>query len=174
MEQVKVQVTAQGNELILREGQAPKVFDEKGYGIKTTMRGVRDYFKKRNIAERISDSYLVCSYEENKVELVINDVKPELCIRVTGGFSDDEDVVALGINDSKRSYSFVELENALRFRAHLFPSVEEYYATTASLRKVKYSIVADVEKENDLQGNKKDLLFQKLEGALPKSMVYIS
>ena len=63
------------------------------------------------------------------------------------------------------------MEKSLRKRAHLFRSIEEYRATTASLRKVKYNVVAEVEKENDRQGSKTDVLRQKVEGALPQSMV---
>ena len=126
MENVKVEVTAQGNELILREGEAPKVFNQKGYHVKTTMSGVKDYFTKRNIALRVQDSYLVCSYEENKVVLVINDAYPELSTTVTGVFSEDEDAVQLGINNAEKSYSFDELEKSLRKRAHLFRSIEAY------------------------------------------------
>ena len=58
MENVKVEVTAQGNELILREGEAPKVFNQKGHHVKTTMSGVKDYFTKRNIAPLVADMHV--------------------------------------------------------------------------------------------------------------------
>ena len=153
MKEIQVQLDGDQKELILREGQAPKLREFSGYQISASVASVIDYYKKRKGNPITTlNSYLAINKNKAEVELVINDTVTAERISITGQLTPNKDFVDLGINNNKL-FSETELESALRKRPHLFNDVDTYNKFMSSLRNFSSDVRVAFSKSDNRAGS---------------------
>lgn len=151
MEKIQVNLHEGQNALIVREGEAEKIRQPKGFSIECALLSVVDFYQKRKKKIDVLSSYLMVDRNKGCVKLVVNDTIVEEQVLINGKLQEDKDCVDLGINENKL-FSENDLENAFRKRPHLFFNLEAYEKLMLQLRNFSGEVRQAFAKTDTRQG----------------------
>ena len=168
MEELNVTVTDGVKELVIRKGDAPKVYDPKIVSLSGTITAPRLFNEKRNK-----------DHKENKCNVVYS----KTAMHITATFSEDSyfstvvkgellfnpDLNAFGINNPNKKWQLGELRSFLRLRRAFFYEREKNMKLIENLSSFKAKIDTEVTQASDSRGNLTDALETKVKGNLDLS-----
>jgi len=160
MDNIKLTVTPQTNELIIREGSALPLKWPDNLKITGTIDAPAIFYRgkgenydwTRGHVEVTKDTItLLWGHHENDGKLV-----------VVGKLEQDPDLVKFGINSS-RTFHQKELANMLKMNRIYFADRDENMGIVSSLEKLRVRVTQEIENGNDFKGNKKHLFEQNVQ-----------
>lgn len=168
-------------EIIIRKGEAGKVYDPEPVKINGTITAPRSFYdprKKADLSQRVEGqpftpyfhphhTHVVVDRENGQIQL-INQENSRFASIITGTLSGSKDYKDLGIN-SLTPRSPGDLGKLLKRYRHLFPNQEDGMKLIGELLNFSATINTNVEKKEDQRANKKSLLAQSVETNIPLS-----
>lgn len=169
---VKVAVSGDQKELIIRAGKAPDVREKNPLAINGTLDAVLIFLKNRyapNIKENGLEynTHILVDLEKGSISLVVEE-NNELSDQVKGMLSLTKDITEFEINDG-RYETPEELAEFIRMRKHLFASPLEYTGVFTSLKSFTAKVNQEISQMSDDKGNYEMKRQQAVEHNVPKS-----
>lgn len=161
MENVKIDVTANGGELIIREGEAAPVEVSKQFVFVGDIDSPVKYFRDRSPRNLVpcEKSHVVVNRRKMTIELVQDENYSKQTI-ITGVLKDNEDLTAFGI--WKQIWRRDGLQKFLRKNRRFFEDKEQFDKIGKSLASFVYERNVSGEESDDKKGNTKKLREQTL------------
>lgn len=176
MEKERMQFNfAQGgtNEVIIREGAAPKVLDPKA-PIKTDLKGtigtVVEYLTKRIDKGQFKqeDCHILADRDSVSVELVINESDEYKCGHIAGRLQYNPKFLEFGINTGK-AWSPTELGLFIKMSRPFFPDRRMNMELVSTLMNFQATVNNKIERSVTENGSRTDNFAQVVNSNLPKS-----
>lgn len=169
MENDKIQVVTTDNtkEIIIREGQAPVINNPKPQSFDGHIDAPADFYKVRKAQVKPDTAIVVYNFDNGTIELMV-DPSDALAPVIKGKITSNKFLDAFKINTGN-CYGLKELMNLLRLNRVYFPDKEENSKVVAGMMTFKGKVVTEIESNNDLKGNKKELAQTKLSHSLELS-----
>lgn len=147
-------ITATGNELTIRQGDALPVQHKLGIALSGTLAAPSQFLEgKKEIKERLTeDCHLEIFKDQGKIVLVIEDQNPFSRSTITGSLSKDNALAAWKINTEKR-WSISEFLKHIKTQAFYFTSKDELKALITSLQTWSAKVETVIRQHNDNTGN---------------------
>ena len=179
-EKVQINLVPNGNELVIRHGEAAKVYDPVAVEISGNIKAPRKFYDTRKgisnyVDEKyipyfgIDETHVLVDRYAGKITLVHKE-QSEFATKITGTLSLSPEYQEIGINSGK-SYTPAELGKMLRSKRYLFPELEDGMKLVAELMQFTAKVSADVEQKQDQRGNKKNALAVAVESNIPLDLV---
>lgn len=168
MSDLKISVVAEGNEVVIRQGEAAEIHQADAVVVRgVTIPAVVNFLDKENVAkEIILDSMLRYSYENLSMKLVYG-----LSVRdryeVNSVIELNPDLTAFSINTGKK-YSAFELADFIKMNRHLFESKSTAMELVSALKNIKANVNKEIEASRDDRGNKRALIDQVVQSNIPE------
>ncbi len=166
MEEVKVLVSGQTSELIIRKGEAYKIYDPEKINIQGCINTVARFLKNRISRLGELECNIQADIEKGVIQLFINEtnhfwgfVQSEITIH--------PDIVKFNINTGE--YITPEkMANHLKMRKHLFDSQNEYSAVYSALKAFRAKVNQEIDAIKDDRGNYEMKKAQFIEHNIPE------
>lgn len=151
-EELKLNVTTDQKELVIRTGEAEKVFVPSKVVISGTLETPFEYYSKRK-SNTIPKEYthLKVNYEQKSLGLVVDEHKTN-GVEVTGTAKLFKDFQSLGIN-TNNTYTLAELHEKLKFVGCYFKDREAHAKIIGNLVNYKARVETEFSNANDFKGN---------------------
>jgi len=148
---IKVDVV-QGNELIIRTGDAPKVIEPKAVRIAGDIKSVYNFLQVR--IEGIDKQKAIIEFNEKLKSVVLyTDPSSPIQTTVIGELEVYEKLDQFGINKEK-FYGQNELEKFVRMNRFFFADKEKHTQLVSNLKNLSAKVNAEMVSEKDNRGNK--------------------
>lgn len=169
MENEKLNITAAPgvSEIIIRHGEAHRVFDPVGVDIKGTINAPLLYLKNRYSTLTAIACMVIVSIVEGMITLTINEHN-EIHDRIQGSIRIHPNIESFGINNGKY-VSPEDMSNFLRARKHLFESQATYTDVFTALRNFRAKVNQQINAIKDDSGNFEKKKEQAVEHNIPKT-----
>jgi hypothetical protein len=156
----------EGNELIIRHGEALPEREPNPVDIKGTLPTVREYLAKRDVD--FKDSVLYVNKETGFLELTLNETSPYRG-SVVGQVFTDPHIHEWHINDDSVSWTTQGLATFMKKHIHHFFDKNEGRKLISDLMQFEGKVEKEIQDQNDQKGNVKFKYAQAIEHNLPKS-----
>lgn len=161
-------------EIIIREGQAPKLLDPKApldYEVKGLLSSVPEFLRKRLNTGQFEqkDCTIFVNRENVRIALVFNERDEYNIGKVTGALQFHPDFASLCINKGC-AFTPMELAQTLKMHRYWFTDRAEGMKLISTLMNYKADINQKVEQSADGNGNRSDIFTQVVNSNLPKSI----
>lgn len=175
MEELKLNVAVSGNELIIRQGQAPEVLPTKApvaINLSGAIGSVFEFLSKRvpTGAFSIGNSHLIVNREKVSLELVINEGDPYLRGTVKGKLELHPAFVGFGIN-SNEPWSPSELGMHCKMNKAFFLDGTVNMQLVSTLLNFKANVENQIERSMSENGNRTDNFSQVVNSNLPEKFM---
>ena len=157
-------------EIIIREGQAPKVLDEKEpikVEIIGTINCVYEWLSKRVDLIEQKSSHVLVSRDKMKIALFVD----ETChyrSYITGNLENSKEINDFGINTDKR-WEPAKLSMFMKMHRSFFTDKSENMRLVSILKSFKAKVTQDVEHKKEESGSKVDCFTQVVDSNIPKA-----
>ncbi len=142
----------QGNELIIRHGEAPKVIEPKSVKIAGDIKSVLNFIKIR--IDGIDKQKATIEFNEKLKSVVLNtDPSSPIQTTVVGELEVYEKLDQFGINKEK-FYGQNELEKFVRMNRFFFADKEKHGQLVSNLKNLSAKVNAEMVSEKDNRGNR--------------------
>lgn len=173
MKDVNVSVNPGVGELIVRQGEAPKIVEPRAYTASGLIGAPYDFYKSRIAINPLhfDKSKAVVEVDRSNMKMHFRaDPNSPLGDVITGTLFANEDLkeFKIGTNENWRTGDLALFLNRKRM---YFKDLEKGRALIASLRSVKVSTKGEIETSNDQRGNTKNLVQQSVETEIPLAFV---
>lgn len=150
MEKVKIDVTASGGELIIREGEAPDVRLVQGYNISGCIKSPRSFYETQFYD--FKNAYLTADYKNSTLTLVVNPDIGEETIFVYGRLHEDDVLKTFKINGGYK-HEARNLSDLFKRNRSLFVDSAVNRQLVSSLKNLKLKVEQHIDKEEHDNGN---------------------
>jgi len=172
-EKVNIQVLPDAGELVIRHGEAQKLYDPEPLRIVGNIDAPSAFYLARKALPgngfSLTNDHVLVRRDQGVVEFVINE-SSKFAGRVTGKLVTSNEYDRLGINLGTQ-HSPVELGKMLRRNLFLFASQDEGRRLVADLMAFTFEMKAKGEQSKDERGNRKNSLEVSLETSVPLDFV---
>ena len=174
MEELKVNVTAESgsSEIIMRTGDALKVYDPIPLRIQGQITAPREFYDTRKIQGgyfNAHNTHITVNRDKGEIVLKHNE-SDNFFNQITGTLSPSTEYETLGINkDAPKSPQ--ELATLLKRNRFLFADKQEGMKIISDLMAFKGSVKSDVEAVRDDRGNRKNSVQVAVESNVPLSFM---
>jgi hypothetical protein len=170
MEQKTVfQVLPQDGTITIRTGDAPKIFPPENIEIAGTITAPRIFYEARkgHITPDFTpgNTHVIVIRKNKSITLTYNDTSHFRHI-INGRLAYSEEYRKLAINELT-SYSPMELAKLLKRNRRLFADQAEGMRVISDLMNFQGSVKADIEKQEDGRGNKRNRVAVSVESNIP-------
>lgn len=168
---IQINTVADRGEIVIRHGDAAKVYDPSPVRINGQITAPRRYYDSRkNAAEPnpffpITETHVLVNRQLGTIELVRNE-SDVFYDSIIGRLELSSEYQTLGINSGK-SYTPADLAKALKALRYLFADKSTGMELVSQLNQFKATVSADVEATKDNRGNKKNALAVAVESNVP-------
>jgi len=169
MEEVKISVEGTTAELVIRHGDAPKVYDPVPLVIDGVIDSVSRWLQNRlellSHFGALERSHILVDFEKGEIELVVDETE-HFSTFVKGTLQVHPNIQKFGINSGE----FIipeKMANHLKARKHLFESQSEYAAVYSALRAFKAKVNQEIDAIKDDRGNYELKKSQAVEHNIP-------
>lgn len=167
MKELKIDVTGSKGELNIRTGELTDPYLYKEESIVGSISAPCDFFTHKYLKAESQDfpfERMLVSFSLSQGTIVYeeNTATNEGGKKIKGVLSFDEDLKALGVNDSKRAYTPTELSKELKMLKYMFASTEEWMKTVTDLKNFTAEFTSVLDKKDDNNGNSLDSRITKL------------
>ncbi len=148
----QINITSNGNELIVREGQAAKIYEPRKVNLTGNIFAPGEYFEKRRpeISSILDKTHVVVDMEGLSITLCVND-RDEFAHTITGRLEFFKDFLDFGIN-RKKKYGVQELYSMLRLKRAYFTKREDHALILDQLKKFEANTEIEFKATNDFKG----------------------
>lgn len=151
MEKVTVNVNPENKELVIREGEAAKVYDPQRVKIEGNIKAPGEFVKKRPTEINKLKTNVVVDYDNLSISLRV-DEENHFSKDITGRLTRFAALVEFGINTTKK-YSVLELYNMLRLKRAYFLNREDHAKFLEDLKNFSARTEVEFASTNDFKGN---------------------
>lgn len=175
-EEVKVSIDGSVQELIIRQGEAPKIYDPEKLVFGGMIDAPATFFRTRRANDPnyfdLRKTVVYVDKDERKI-LLHQNPNDRFADNISGRLYDNPKVVELGLaGGSCSSYrSPAELSNLLRKYIRFFENPDVGRQLVHELKNVKAKVKGEVDKSSDDRGNKANRFEQSVETNIPVSFV---
>lgn len=158
MSDLKVTVENGVKELVIRQGDAPKVQVPKKLELSGSIQGPVEFATKRKADIDAKKTYVEYSYEKGTIKLVVGE-KDEVNTVVTGALEKTPQLQQLEVftgSGMPKERTVTEMSRLLKFNKGLFAESDVATKMIESLAKLKIKVDQTIEKNDNERGNKKD------------------
>lgn len=166
MEDVKVLVSGQTSELIIRKGEAYKVYDPEKINIHGCIGTVARFLKNRISRLGELECNIQADVEQGVIQLFINETSHFFGF-VQSKITTHPDIEKFGINTGEYT-SPEKMANHLKMRKHLFESQSEYSAIYSALKAFRAKVNQEIDAIKDDRGNYEQKKAQVVEHNIPE------
>ena len=152
-------------EVIIREGEATKIREEKIVNLSGVIGAPAEFWGKRKDKHPNEQAHVMFSRDERKIELVL-DEKDYFGGSVIGKIKPDPDLEDYHINGTS-TFGVKELLKFLRLRRAHFANRDDHSALIENLSKFKVSVATEIENSSNDRGDVTKLMQQKVKSDLP-------
>jgi hypothetical protein len=144
------------SELIIRNGEAKKVYDPEKVTVKGNIDTPTKWLAKKigTIIQTICHIYV--SIENRSITLVINEADKFSSV-ITGVIELHPNFTKWGINDPSKSYSSHELAQAVKMNRYMFSSSETAMKLVTTFQNFKAKVEKEIELSDDKRGNRSNV-----------------
>lgn len=150
-ENVKIVVTGETKELVIRTGEAPVIKEQKFLALKGDINAPVEFAAKRKTEINALKSHVEVDKTNFKITLVI-DEENHYSASVEGALVLFPELAKLKINENK-IYSPRELYDTIKFMAAWFKNRDQHKALCEKLTKFTSRVETDFTNSNDFKGN---------------------
>lgn len=149
----KLTIVPAGDKLVIRTGEAEKIYAPRKVNISGNIQAPSEYFKKRQpqITDKLHLTHIVVDIEKLTINLVINETS-EFAEFVTGKLEHFKEFVDFGINRQKK-YSIQDLYKMLKLKRAYFQQRADHAAILEQLRKFEAKTEIEFQSMNDFKGS---------------------
>lgn len=173
MKEVTVTAAPGISELIIRQGEAPKIIEPRGFTASGLIATPYDFYKGRTTikADHFDKSKAVVEVDRLGYKIVFRaDPYSPLGDVVSGSMAENPALADYQINGGT-NWKPIDLAQFLNRRRMYFADIEKGRDLVAALRSVKVSTQGEIEVSNDQRGNTKNLFEQSVKTNIPVSFV---
>ena len=156
-------------EVVIREGVALTLHHPNNVDISGTISAPGKFITDRHEDFQKNKSYCLVKREEKRINLVLNEQSENGAYEIIGTIKVGYKYTSLGINNSNKSYTPMELSKKLKMMRSIFDSRAEHANVVNSLRQIKAKLKKDIESADDSRGNASASFDQKLESNIPEN-----
>lgn len=150
-EQTKINIIPQGNELIIRHGDAEEIVYPKPLAISGTLAAPFQFLQGRGELDE-KKIHLLIDTNNSQIQLVVGDIDPHTTHKITGSLSFNPELRAFEINTAKR-WSVRDFIKFCRERKFFFNNPTEHSKLVDGLMKWSANVETLVKEWNDNKGN---------------------
>lgn len=162
---VEVKVVPQGQELILREGNAPDVEVKQPVALAGTVESVIDFAKKRVSRMEKLDTHVILNEDAGELTLVVGE-QDRIRHTVTGKMIPHPYISEMGINQNK-SYSIAMLIKLFKLNRRFFSTREQHAELITALKNFQATTEIEFKDANDYKGNVAEVKISKVKHNIP-------
>ncbi len=156
--------------IVLLEGEAPEQHNPEPVTINGNIDAPSRFIEGRSEEFKESARHCMVSKTDGVIELIINEQSTVHKYKVRGKILISKKFRELGINDDNRTYEPVQLANRFKLMRNIFKSNLEHATICKTLRNLKATINAEIEKLDDRKGNTTDLLRTTVQSNMPEAI----
>ena len=168
MSDLKVNVTTEGNELVIRQGDAAPIIDNsQTYASKGRIENPHIYAVHKGKAIDMKIAIVHVNRSMQSIELACNP-EDKTAHKIGGQIKSNTEFTKFGINDNKK-YSPKQLAELCKMNRIYFPSVDDNMALVSNLKNLSVKVDQAIERGGDDVGNKNESLLKKVSSNVPES-----
>jgi hypothetical protein len=156
-------------EVVIRKGYALTLHHPNNVSIAGTISAPGKFILDRHEDFEKNKAYCAVKREEKQIRLILNEQNQHGHYEIIGKIKVGSKFTALGINDSSKSYSPMELSKKLKMMRSIFTSRAEHGTVVNALRQIKAKLKQDIEAKDDSRGNVSGSFEQTLESNVPEN-----
>ena len=165
MEKLDLNITHEGNELVVREGAARELKNPKNIELTGTITAPLIWYKGKFNNYEWEDSFVTVSLDKGRISLHIGDHEPFSSVDIHGQLQKDPDLQKFKINTEDRK-TLKQMVSLIRMNRIHFADRDQNLLLVSNLQKFKARVTQEIESGNDFRGNKKQLFEQKVSADL--------
>lgn len=165
MEEIKLNITTEQKEVIIRTGDATPIEMPKSVKLTGTLDAPYEFFEKRKKTINIDNAHVEVDYQKQSIKLVIDENMPTNK-EILGTLQLFDEFKQLGINTTK-TYSITSLREILKFKGAFFKSKDEYRTIIGNLVNFSAKIEKEFNNSNDFKGNAAQQTVTKMKTDIP-------
>jgi hypothetical protein len=156
--------------LVVLEGKAPEQFNDIPVVIAGNIDAPSRFIDGRKDDFKDSKRHCLVSKTDGLILLIINEQSVVNNYKIQGKIEVAKKFTALGINNDKTLYSPEELANKLKLLRSMFVSNMEHASICSTLRNLKATVNAAIDKADDRKGNVERNFKQTVESNMPDAI----
>lgn len=146
--------------LVIREGQAEKIYENRLIEIQGTIEAPRKFIEKRMIDHEKQSAHVLFNREKMQIILTL-DEREHFKTTITGTLLKNPDLEVYGINKEKQ-YTIADLQKFLKMRRAHFTDKDKNMIIVTNLGKFRASISTELEQMKSNRGEEKQLKETKI------------
>ena len=156
MEEIKLNVTTDNNEIVVRYGEALEVLPKRNCEFSGLLQAPKEYIEKNytRLGEGSvhGDAFILINKVQNLIQFKAYDSQPFGRISIIGNLRINEKLKVLGINQGSQ-FSKVEIQKMLRKNACLFKDIEVVRKLIKALDDLQLTTEETIKDTQDKRGN---------------------
>jgi len=160
MDNIKLSINPQGDELIIREGEALPLKWPDNLRINGTIDAPAIFYDGKGGNYDWTKGHV--EVEKDTITLLWGHHEHDGKLTVVGKLEHEPDLLRFSINSS-RTFHQKELANMLKMNRIFFLDRDENMSIVSSLEKLRVRVTQEIENGNDFKGNKKHLFEQNVQ-----------
>lgn len=173
MEGLKVNVTSENGEVVIRTGEAAPLFMPVKYSFSGLIDAPASFYAARTAAQsnyfNPKDAVVMVDLDKRQIQLIRN-VNDTLSDHITGTIFGESFLPKFKINTGE-CWTPQDLSKFLKRNKFHFESHEQSLLIVSKLNKLKVETNATIQADNDKRGNKSQSFEQKTSSEIPESFV---
>jgi len=161
----KINITPSGDVLVIRTGEAEKIFYKNRLVLTGTIDSVLDFVEKRNKTFKTEECHAIFNEKDRSVIFKTNE-QDEAGITVSGTLEEHPYLSELGINTQK-TYTIASLINVLKLNRRFFMNRSEHASIVSALTKFQAKTETEFTNSNDFKGNVAQVKITKVQHEVP-------
>lgn len=150
MENLTVKVENETKELLIRQGDAPKLYDPEQVNLTGTITAPADYAEKRKSKIEPLLCNVVADYSKKKIILTVNEDSKFKSV-ITGSLETFPELHEMCIN-GKKVFTHRELLELIKFKGSYFKNREQHTALITALKNFDAKVNQEFANANDFKG----------------------
>lgn len=163
-DKIEIKLNENQTELIIREGDALPLKEQKIVDITGTIVAPAEYYAKRKDIEPKKCNVLY-SYRDLFIKLTVNE-DSAYATTITGKATLNPDLTKFGINSSSKTWTKTELKQFLKMNRAFFADVDSNLKMVTNLEKFSATVQAQIDDHKDDRGNTKKAFEVKVDSNL--------
>lgn len=163
MTDLKINAIIEGNELIVRQGEAAPIENKVNISLNTNITGPADWYESKLGLYDWKRSHVKVDLEKKSIILIVGEHENHGTVKIEGSLQSNKDLQEFKINNLKDVWTGKQLSSFLKMRRVFFSDPEENMMVVKNLEDLKLKVTQEIEQKNDFKGNKKAHFEQNLE-----------
>jgi hypothetical protein len=146
----EVNIKEVGNQLIIREGKAPEIYDPLAIVLNGTITAPADFADKRKEVISPLETNVVANFTDRTIRLTVNE-SSRFKTEIKGTLEMFADLAEMQIN-GKKTYTSIEFLNMIKFKGSYFKDKEQHTSLLGALKAFEAKVAQEFQNANDYKG----------------------